>query len=288
MKSMTAYGQGCCEGKAGRMVVEIQSVNRKGLDVGFSAPKELLRFELDVRRWIALQMERGQVTVRAYFRPSGMGRLREALQSKKDQWEKIAQELGYDPKISVSLPFLLNQIEDVEDLPALKADPDLVVLLQETVEKALEEAMRMKRQEGKLLVADIRNRLQVIADEIKRIEARKEEPLKKYQKKMQDKLQELFVAEEWQERFLKEVAIMAEKWDITEELVRLHSHTFQFVKHLEGAEGSVGKTLDFLIQEMGREINTLSVKSQDAEMIASAIKIKSELEKIREQVQNIE
>lgn len=288
MKSMTAYGQGCCEGKAGRMVVEIQSVNRKGLDISFFAPKELLRLELDVRRWIALQIERGQVTVRVYFQPHGIGRLREMLKSKKDQWEKLAQDLGYDPKTAVSFPFLLDQIEDVENLPSLTADPDLVALLQEAVTQALKAVMQMKCQEGAVLAADILNRLQVIADEIKAIEARKEEPIKKYQKKMQEKLQELFAAEEWQERLLKEVAVMAEKWDTTEELVRLHSHLTQFIKHLEGTEGSVGKTLDFLIQEMGREINTLSVKSQDAEMIASAIKIKSELEKIREQVQNVE
>ncbi len=290
---MTAYGRASLDGEQGYCVVEILSVNRKMLDVSVYLPKDFLRFETEVRQWIARQIERGQVTVRIHFQLKEMGdrrwdQLKAGLRRAQAKWGELAKELGFNPQEAISLPFLVDQMEEVDDLWIMDREPEIRSILQETVGKALVSVMQMKRREGEVLGGDIRERLQRIEKSLLWIEQRKRLPVEKYQKKLEEKVQELLLSAEWQDRMGKEVALMAEKLDITEELVRAHSHIQQFNKNLSCADKAIGRTLDFLVQEMSREINTLSVKSQDSEMIAEAIKIKSELEKIREQVQNIE
>lgn len=294
IKSMTAYSRASTSSPLGRLVIEIHSVNRKMLDMSLYLPKEFLRFNMDLRKLLAGSLERGQVTLRLTLQSEGSGSTvfsgyLSQLKTLKEGWEKIAADLDYDPGKTIDLRFLVSQlqmqagVESIDDEEAVKA------VLKAAVEKALEDLMRMKETEGEALVLDILKRLSGIEETLSAVESKKELPLAHYQKKLLERLKEIGqVQQEMEERIAREVALLAEKMDVTEELVRLSAHIGQFRSHLRSSEKSVGRTLDFLTQEMHREINTLGSKSANSEISQYVIKMKSELDKIREQVQNIE
>jgi uncharacterized protein (TIGR00255 family) len=289
IKSMTAYGRASRTAPIGRWVVEIHSVNRKMLDVHVHLPKEFLLFDRDVRKWVGEGVQRGQVTVRIFMQDEGQvsPHYAELLKDQKKNWEKIANELGYDPRQAVNLNFLVSQMHGLALADVLQEEDALRSSLKETVEEALEEATRMKEREGAALSHDILKRLKLIDHCIPKILERSSLAVERYREKLRERLRE-FSGAECDERILREVVLFAEKLDITEELTRLRSHLDQFYRLLGSDEKSVGRTLDFLTQEMHREINTLASKSSDAEVSFLAVTMKSELEKIREQIQNIE
>lgn len=290
---MTAYGRTNKTTPFGRLSIEIHSVNRKMLDMNIYLPKDLLRFDVDIRKWLSSEIERGQVTVRVLLQQDEMGgpafqTQGAQLKMLKANWEKLASDLGCDPK-SVDLRFLVDQLHAASPNMPLEMEGPFRDVLQATLKEALVELMGMKRQEGKALKEEIEKRLNIILDAIKQVEARKEAPLAKYRQKIKERLQETAgIAHDLEDKIAREVALLAEKMDVTEEVVRLYSHLEQFHSHLASGERSVGRTLDFLVQEMNREINTLSAKSADTEVSTLVVKMKGELEKIREQVQNIE
>jgi uncharacterized protein (TIGR00255 family) len=147
----------------------------------------------------------------------------------------------------------------------------------------------MKEREGNALAADILPRLEVIENSMAGIRLNSGHIVERYRSKLQERIKEVCSAgEECDDRVLREVALFAERQDITEELTRLQSHIDQFRLTVRSKEKSVGRTLDFLSQEMNREINTIGSKASDAEVAKEVISVKSELEKIREQIQNIE
>lgn len=293
IKSMTAYGRASIRSPLGRLAVEIHSVNRKMLDLSIYLPKDLLRFDIDIRKWLGAELERGQITLRLNMmsEEEGGNVLSEGylaqLKALKSGWDKSARELGFNPAEVVDLQFLIAQMQTVPmagmDEEAMKAS------LKQAVESALEELMKMKETEGKTLVLDIQKRLKIIEENISAIELKKDEPLHRYRKKLIERLKDIgHLHGEAEERIGREVALLAEKMDVTEELVRLRSHIEQFLHHLFTPQKSVGRTLDFLAQEMHREINTLGSKSADSDISLYVVRIKGELDKIKEQVQNIE
>ncbi|MBS0606625.1 MAG: YicC family protein [Parachlamydiales bacterium] len=294
IKSMTAYGRFSKETPFGRLVVEIHSVNRKMLDLSIYLPKDFLRFEIEVRKWVMAQLERGQVTVRISLQHDGAGErvyentLRQ-LQMIKAAWDQIAIKLGRDPQKEVDLQFLVEQMQSFSPIEKEKDDAAIREALKDAVAGALQELMRMKELEGKVLAADMEARLNVVRSTLNSVEAKKEAPLARYQQKIRERLQEIGpMTSEVEDRVHREIALMAEKADVTEEIVRANSHIQQFQMHLKTAEKAIGRTLDFLVQEMNREANTLAAKSMETEISLAVVNIKSELEKIREQVQNIE
>ncbi len=294
IKSMTAYGRASQSSPLGRFVVEVHSVNRKLLDLSIYLPKDLLRFDIDVRKWLGAELERGQVTVRVALLSEGMGgkvfsALAQQLKGLKAGWEQIAHELGMDPKQSIDLPFLVGQVQTGVALERPEEEAELKGVLERAVKDALADLMQMKVAEGKLLVADIQHRIKLIEENLAAIELKRDEPLHRYRKKLLERLREVGqMSSEFEERVAREVALMAERMDVTEEVVRLRSHIQHFRQHLFSQEKSIGRTLDFLTQEMLREINTLGAKSSETEVSVFVVTMKSELEKIREQVQNIE
>ncbi len=294
IKSMTAYSRASASSSLGRLVVEIHSVNRKMLDVSVNLPKDLLRFDMDIRKWLSKSLERGQVTVRVTLQSEGSaGRSPSAsfsqLKNLKEGWEKIASDLGYDPKTMIDLSFLMGQLQVSQGIESPQEEESIRDALKEAVEPALQDLMQMKETEGKTLALDIQKRLKLIEETVALVEAKKELPLVHYRKKLIERLKEVGqVHQEAEERIAREVVLLAEKMDVTEEIVRLHAHIEQFRHHLFSPEKAVGRTLDFLTQEMHREINTLGSKSSDSEISLHVVKMKSELDKIREQVQNIE
>jgi uncharacterized protein (TIGR00255 family) len=294
IKSMTAYSRASVNSPLGRFVVEIHSVNRKMLDLSLYLPKDLLRFDIEVRKWLSKSLERGQVTLRLNLQSEGIGgkplsSSLAQLKNLKKGWEKICKELHFDAKKMIDLPFLVSQLQSTTSLDSKKEEEEIRKSLSEAVEAALQDLMQMKETEGKTLVLDMQKRLKIIEENIAAVELKKEMPLVHYRKKLVERLKDVgSMHSEAEERIAREIALLADKMDVTEELVRLRAHIEQFRLHLSSQEKAVGRTLDFLTQEMHREINTLGSKSSDSEISLYVVKIKSELDKIREQVQNIE
>ncbi len=291
---MTAYSRASISSPLGRLVVEIHSVNRKMLDMSLFLPKDLLRFDIEVRKWLGKYLERGQITFRLTLQSEGVGGKLFSnhlvqLKNLKEGWEKLCRELGYDPQTMVDLPFLVNQLQSAPAAESKEEEEAVKAALKEVVESALADLMQMKETEGKTLAIDIQKRLKIIEEIVSAIELKKEMPLVHYRNKLIERLKDVgTLSGEAEERIAREVALLAEKMDVTEELVRLRAHFEQFRLHLLSSEKSVGRTLDFLTQEMHREINTLGSKSSDSDLSLFVVKMKSELDKIREQVQNIE
>ena len=291
MKSMTGFGRAELDAPFGRIVVEIQSVNRKYLEVNVSLPKDFSRFENGIRKVIGDAVSRGSVSARVQILPNSTAMENllpdaDMLRSLKAGWEGLAESLGYDKNV-VNFQFLLNYSSD--KLPQLKTikDEDFAFLSQ-CVQKAVNALQEMKVQEGTALAKDISSRLHEMGLKVTVIEQATPEVVQKLRVKLKERMEELFTPGiELDDRLLREVALHAERLDISEEITRFRSHITQYLELLKSQEAS-GRKMDFLVQEMGREINTMGSKSMDAKMAHLVVEVKSELEKIREQIQNIE
>lgn len=294
LRSMTAYGRSALSTKLGRFSVEIQSVNRKHLEINTSLQTPLLRFDADIRKWIASSIGRGQVNVRVnvVFEDTSATAVRPniplALQL-QSAWSELANRLGvtFDEK---ELMHVLSQTEGIflrED--ELEDESGYREALHSVMHQAIEQLVQMKKREGQSLYEDILGRITTLATLIKQITAKASDATTRYQEKLKERLTEALGASiENEERILREVCVYADKVDIAEEITRFDSH-LQQMQHLLNTEGEgVGKTLEFLIQELNREVNTIGSKSSDASISRAVIEIKTELERIREQIQNIE
>ncbi len=287
---MTAYGCSSKTTPLGRLVVEIQTLNRKMLDIQLSLPKELFSFELEIRKWVAHKVERGQLHVRIHLEPDEALLLQlPLLKQLKKSWEKIAADLGYNPEDVITLSFLMNQLPYQATSEHMTSNDKMSNALKECMESALGELMEMKKREGETLATDVDARLKIIEEHLKKIDERSSFAVDKYREKLKDRLSEFQLGgKEAEERILREIVLYAERLDVTEEKIRLNSHIDQFRHLLKTPEKSIGRTLEFLTQELNREINTLASKSADSELSFLTVAIKSEIEKIREQIQNIE
>ncbi len=290
LASMTGFGRAGLDAPFGKLVAEIQSVNRKYLEIFVSLPKEFSRFEQDVRTWVGEAVSRGQVSVRIHVIPSPGAALEllpdlEALKELKRGWEKIAKGLKCDPSC-VDLPFLLLN-SPLQQKQRLAEDKDLGSF-ETCVKKALSALVSMKQKEGKALCLDIKERLLGLKKRWEAIRALAPNAVEKAKRSLSEKAKELLQSPELDERIAREILLYADRVDISEEITRLSSHFVQFREILDSKEKSVGRKMDFLIQEMGREVNTTGSKSPDPEISRLVVEMKSELEKIREQAQNIE
>jgi uncharacterized protein (TIGR00255 family) len=253
-------------------------------------PKEFSRFENELRKWVGAHLSRGQVSVRIHFLPNLQAIEQtlpdvETLRALKKGWEKIAREVGVSG--SIDLPFLVSRMPSFskldsaqdEDLPALKI----------CVEEALKNLTKMKKIEGKALVQDIGARLKELARMLEEIQRLSPEAVKRLRQKLKERMEEIFKpGAEVDDRLLRELALFAEKVDVSEEITRFHSHLAQFKELINEKEEAIGRKMDFLVQEMGREINTIASKSSEPGISRLVVDMKSELEKTREQIQNIE
>lgn len=293
LKSMTAYGRAHLRSKIGYFTIEIHSVNRKFLEVSVQTPRELNRFDIEIKKWLLPYITRGQVTIKitATFENTTPFLIHPDLslaRQLKSAWLEIATELGMDQN-----EFSLSLISRVEGL--LKSEENLQEedyyrqALKEVFEEVLNKFTEMKIQEGLVLQQDIINRIQIIRLVLDSIVKKVPGATLKYRNKLMNRLNELLPEHtENEERILREVALFAEKIDIVEEITRFTFHLTHFEELIHSALPSVGKTLEFVLQELNREINTIGSKSSDIEIARSVIEIKSELERIREQIQNVE
>lgn len=288
---MTGFGRSEKEAPFGKIVVEIQSVNRKYFELNISLPKEFSRFEQDVRKKVSEQVQRGLVWVRVYLFPNTAAIENllpdvDLLKSLKAGWEKIAATLGIGNE-AVDLPFLVQHLSAVPQAKQVK-DEDFDPL-SECLDKALKAFDSMKKTEGEALAKDIAGRLTLMEKQVSAIEQLSPDATSKMKTKLRERMEEIFsVKEELDERLLREVALFAEKVDISEEITRFRSHLSQYRDQMKTGTGPAGRKMDFLTQEMGREINTIGSKAMDAKIAHFVVDVKSELEKVREQIQNIE
>lgn len=287
---MTGFGRSTLEAPFGTLTTEILSVNRKHLDVSIFMPKEMGKFEHQVRKWVGEQISRGQVSVRMYCLPNAAsaGRLlpnADVLKELKKKWEETAARIGCDPK-QIDLPFLMLYSPSLQNMEL--SDNQEGSFIERGVKGALHELLQMKLQEGEALARDLDGRLSDLETHLEEIARLAPLAKEQMQRQLAKRVQEMGAVPTWDERVLREIVLYVERADVTEEIVRLQSHFHQFRETLHQSPGPAGRKMDFLIQEMGREINTIGSKTSDTRISYSVIAIKTVLEKMREQTQNIE
>lgn len=293
LKSMTAYGRGSFVSPVGHFIVEIQSVNRKFLDINVALPKELLRYEIEIKKWIAQHVVRGQVNVRVSVDYEQVSPLivkpnLPLARQLKAAWDKIADDLGF-AKEAVNLSLfagvkeLLAVEEEIEDEKPYRE------AIKEALDRALKAFVKMKGDEGAALEKDVANRMGRLRKWMEEISQSSTGATNKYREKLKARLEEIVPAcVDNDERLLREVAVFAEKVDIAEEVTRFLCHLKHFDEVVQSSGEGVAKTLEFILQELGRETNTIGSKASDIDIARRVVDIKSVLEQVKEQIQNIE
>ena len=293
MLSMTGFGRGCAEAaKAGvRIQVEIHSVNRKTLDIQISAPREWSGYEAICSEWINGAFQRGRVNVQikvesAKDSSDSLAMNTEAMAESLNNLKAFAKAQGFDFTPDSSL--ILDLARSVKDSSKLTDWKELKDALQEAFKLALADINAMRLQEGAALVEDLGGRIAELEAFRKQIEKNASGSTQRYRNALLERLKQLELElDVSDERVLKELAIYADRSDISEETTRLSSHFEQFLGFLSANEAT-GRKMDFLCQEIHREFNTTGSKSNDIEITRLVIEGKNALERIREQVQNIE
>lgn len=292
LRSMTAYGRSTTDTDIGLFVVEIQSVNKKHLEVQLQMPRLLGCFEADVRKWITTAVKRGQVTVRVTpsFNENAPIKVLPNLALAKQlhsAWNTIRDSLGIKGEVTLDMlqgeQGILLFDENPNDLAGLKGE------MERAVNEALIHFMGMKEREGRALANELLERAGVVIDHLEEIVSLGGGAVDKMRERLIQTIKDAAPgALDNDDRILREVAILADKLDIAEEVSRLRSHVDQFTGVVEGSGLRAGKTMEFLLQEMNREINTIGSKASDLEITKRVIAIKGELERMREQVHNVE
>ncbi|MGH8093324.1 MAG: YicC/YloC family endoribonuclease [Chthoniobacterales bacterium] len=291
MRSMTGYGRGESERNGAKISVEINSVNRRQSDIVINLPRELSAFEPRVRQAVSDRVSRGRTNVVVACDRSASAARNLALDSAlarsyHESMRALQDELRVTGEITIGMilqaPGVLRFAED--GLPPNDTWP----ALDQALASALDELVRMREREGKHLAKDLIHRLKVVRQSLKEVRRLHPAVAGKYRVTLLERLHKAgleFAPND--ERLLKEVALFADRSDVSEELTRLESHLAQFAHHLRKDE-PVGRTLEFITQEISRELNTLGAKAGDAEISRHVVACKSEVEKIREQIQNLE
>ena len=291
IKSMTGYGRAVETVNGREFTVELRSVNNRYLDCSVKLPRTLTFAEEAVKQAVKASISRGKVDVFISVRSEGgeevKVRLNEAvLEGYLAAMRQMVEKHGVADDISVSTVSRLPEVFAVER-PEVDEEQLLADLLS-VVTKALEGYDAMRTTEGAALEQDLRSRGQTILDLVAQVEQGNGQTVSDYRARLEAKLQEVLANTSIDEsRILTEAAIFADKVAVDEETVRLRSHLKQMDSMLTGG-GAVGRKLDFLLQEMNRETNTIGSKCSDVRLARIVVDIKAELEKIREQTQNIE
>lgn len=291
MQSMTGYGRATGEADGRELTIEVKSVNHRYLDLSFRMPRSLNFAEETMRKAIGVKAQRGHfdiyisyvnrredarnvevdVALLAAYRQA-MERMRDSL-PEASEMPTLAQYAAF--------PEVLRVSQEEEDQQALGA------LVQQALDTAMDQLAAMRGAEGRNLQQDMEEKLNALEAICTKIAERAPQVAEDYRRRLSEKMEELLGAQVEEQRLLQEVMLFADKAAIDEELVRLGSHIGQLRNAFAGQE-AVGRRLDFLVQELNREVNTIGSKAQDAELTALVVDAKGIIEKLREQVQNIE
>lgn len=291
MKSMTGFGNATVtDANTGiGLKAEISSINKKQLELKLSLPRELFTYEIPLRTLISDRITRGSVFVRVELISGTAGdavldfsRLKAIYYSA----QAFQKEHGIPGEITIS--DLLSLPDAAVPVSVDYTDPLYLKLLTDAVNEALDHLVNMRFHEGEKLKADLLARIDQMEETVKRIQPLTENLPELQTAKLMEKLDDLGLpVDSSDERLLKEVVIFADKLDVSEEITRLHCH-FNHFRKLANSDHAVGRSLDFLVQEIFRECNTLGTKAASPEISPTIVNLKTDLEKIREQVQNIE
>ncbi len=292
IKSMTSFGRAQSEeGKDSCFSIEMKSVNHRYLDINIRMPRMMLALEEKIRNIISKKLNRGKVDVFINYKNyrNDIGKATLNMELAKNYYEclkQIQKQLNVIDDISATkiarFPDVINIEEQEEDLDNIFNE------ISPLIESALNLMEEMRSKEGEKLKEDILSKLQIIEIYVEEIEKVADSIPKNYKKKLEERLSELLSGVDIDEsRIALEVAILSDKAAVDEEITRLKSHLSQMRSTLDLNE-TIGRKLDFIIQEMNREANTIASKSTDIDMTNKVIEVKNAIEKIREQVQNIE
>ena len=289
---MTAYGKGDYPHADKRFLVEIKSLNHRYRDIVIRMPKNLQGFDKKLRALIDKKIRRGRVEV--FFQiESSREAPPYALELNMplvDTYLKIFAQLS--SRSGLNQEMRLETLLQMNDVVNVKTDTDdeeeMGKGLYETLSLGLDSLVKMRQKEGSAIETDLRKRLKRVGGFVNDVRSRTPEIVKAYGIRLKENVEKLCQGVEVdRDRIAQEVAIFSERSDITEELVRMGSHLEQFSEYLK-TDDAVGRRLDFLIQEMNREVNTLGSKASDGFVSRIVVEMKAELEKLREQIQNVE
>ena len=288
---MTGYGRAETDCDGTRLSVEVNSVNRKQSDIVINLPRDLTELEPRVRQTINENISRGRTSVTVSLHSGSNGARKLALdtelaRSYHEAMRSLQKELSVAGEITIGT---------ILQAPGVMRLPEEAVVAQEVwpaldraLKSALTDLIKMREREGKHLAKDLIHRLKNLRKNLKEIRALHPDVVKRYRTALLDRIEKAGVpVMNDDDRLLKEISIFADRADISEELTRLESHLAQFAHHLRKNE-PVGRTLEFITQEIFRELNTLGAKANDASISQRVVGCKAELEKIREQIQNLE
>jgi uncharacterized protein (TIGR00255 family) len=290
-QSMTGFGRGEASGNGLQFSIELKSVNHRFLEISIRSPRNLIGFEERIRKTLQERFQRGRIEVHVnVVETQERKRLVKVDKDLALSYDKTLKDLAlalhteYKTDIHrlVTLPEVLTVEESEIDLNTVWG------VCSEALLKASEGLLHMRRVEGEKLVIDLLQRIELLSTNLQKIAVRAPYVVADYQERLQERLQTLLGEVELDEsRLANEVVYFADRASITEELVRFDSHLIQSREALK-SDDPVGRKLDFLVQEMNREINTIGSKANDLNIGQQVVSIKSELEKVREQIQNLE
>ncbi len=295
LRSMTGYGRGEAVAEGLRLTAELRSVNHRFCELSARLPRALAAYEAEARKIVQEKMTRGKLSLVVTWGNDG------------EETEEPGGTLTLDRRTAERYLQLLNEAKsayqlkgdlDVNAFAALSnvfvwqetaRDPEFYVkLLRTVVEQATADLLRMKEQEGEHLKRDFEERLEALRSRVAVVRERAPQRVRETFEKTRERVKTLLEGFEFpEERVVQEIALLSDRLDCTEECVRLEAHCAQFRRYLN-EESTPGRKLNFLLQEMNREINTIGSKSNDFAIVEQVVEVKEELERIREQVQNIE
>jgi uncharacterized protein (TIGR00255 family) len=288
---MTGYGRGEADHNGAKFNVELNSVNRKQSDIVINLPRDLTALEPRVRQTINESISRGRTNVVISYHNAANGTRKLALdtelaRSYHEAMRALQKDLNAPGEITIGTilqaPGVMRPPEE-----ALEAE-EVWPAIERALRVALADLIKMREREGKHLAKDLIHRLKAVRKHLKEIRALHPDVVKKFRAALLDRIQKAGLPiESEDERLMREISFFADRSDISEELTRLESHLAQFAHHLRKNE-PVGRTLEFITQEIFRELNTLGAKANDAVISQHVVACKAELEKIREQIQNLE
>ena len=291
IKSMTGYGRVETVQDGRNIIVEAKSVNHRFLEIFLRTPSALFPLEAEFKKKISERFKRGRIEVSIRLEGEGadVSKVNLNLDIARDYFNvlnRLKTEFNLEAPISLKT---LAGFRDIFTPPVdVQLSPDFVTQVEKTFLESLAMLINMRQDEGFAMFQDMDMRLKAIKGILETIKLRAPQVVIEYQNRLAERIKELAAGFALDDaRLAQEVAFMAERSDITEEIVRMHSHIGQFEEFLQ-SEATEGRKIDFLLQEMNREINTIGSKSSDVEITRQVIEVKSELGKLREQAQNIE
>ena len=290
MKSMTGFAESAVNTEIGKIMVNIRSENHRFLDVNASVPESLLQLETAIEDRMKNSIQRGKLRLRLSVQTNRKERQRlseKVLRENHSSLKRINSALGLKTEIGVEHLLMMENSFESHVEPEVSRETE--TRIKEAVAKALAKFNRSREAEGQKLEKAILGRLEIIRKTVEGVKKKRKESVKKSEKKTKEKIEKIFSSKHKNDPLISQeaAAIVTERSEIDEEIVRLEAHISKFRKTAR-KKGPVGKELDFLVQEMNREAGTISAKCKDAGISHLTINIRLELEKIREQVQNIE